>query len=281
MRSSRPTLSRGFTLVEMLVVIVIIGILTAILVPTVMAAIRRAKIGAMALEVKDLETALAAYKDANNDYPPDGTNVNAVKAHFRIAYQRITNHNAYINAWWSAGGDKLDPAEALVYFLSQTRNDVRDPLGTNGEVRKYFDFQETRLRDDDGDGFNEYYPPSGDEAPYVYFDGRTMTTATGPTVMYVTAAFPKTNGDPRISQLGRIRPFQTNSSKWIEPNKYQLFCAGLDSHFGVDDSTSGLPVPKQFPDPNYYQQVPTADRKLDEDNITSFSEGQTLGDHFP
>ncbi|MEO8498536.1 MAG: prepilin-type N-terminal cleavage/methylation domain-containing protein, partial [Planctomycetota bacterium] len=71
----------GFTLVEMLVVIAIIGILAAILVPTLGAAIRRAKIGAVAMEVNQLSQAIEAYKLEFNDYPPDFTNAAAFQAH--------------------------------------------------------------------------------------------------------------------------------------------------------------------------------------------------------
>ena len=107
MRTSRSRQRHGFTLVEMLVVIAIIGVLTAILVPTVASAVRRAREGATVLELKDLEAAIIAYKDANNDYPPDGTDLNAVTAHLRIAYQRIPNHAGYTSAWWGTGN--LDP----------------------------------------------------------------------------------------------------------------------------------------------------------------------------
>ncbi|MBP86555.1 MAG: hypothetical protein CMJ64_07560 [Planctomycetaceae bacterium] len=282
MRNSRSPNHRGFTLVEMLVVIVIIGILVAILVPTVANAIWRVKIGAIALEVKDLETAVAAYKSANNDYPPDGTNLAAVQAHFRIAFPRIPNHSVYVTSWWTAGGNNLDPAEALVFFLTKTTTDVRDPLNSGGgssEVRSYFDFKDTQLRDEDGDGFEEYYPASAREAPYVYFDGRVI----GTTSAYTATAFPKDPTDVRIATLGRARPFQTNAPDWIEPKKFQLVSAGLDNEYGVDyldPANSNALVPKQFPDPNYYIATGVS-REPDEDNVTSFSGGRTLGDNYP
>ena len=284
MRKSRSPKHRGFTLVEMLVVIVIIGILAAILVPTVANAIWRSKVSAISIEVKDLETAVAAYKSENNDFPPDGTNLAAVQAHFRIAFPRIPNHAAYVTSWWTAGGSGLDPAEALVYFLSQTTTDVRDPLNSSGaaaEVRSYYDFKDGQLRDDDGDGFDEYYPAAASDAPYVYFDGRVI----GTTSMYTLAAFPKDPSDSRIATLGRARPYQDNAStpNWIEPKKFQIMSASLDNEYGVDNldpAASNALVPKQFPDPNYYKAAGVS-READEDNVTSFSGGRTLGDHYP
>ena len=41
----------------------------------------------------------------------------------------------------------------------------------------YFDFRPERLKDLDGDGFNEYYPAGIDTAPYVYFHNKTYASA--------------------------------------------------------------------------------------------------------
>jgi prepilin-type N-terminal cleavage/methylation domain-containing protein len=61
----------GFTLVELLVVITIIGILTGLVTAAAVAARRRAKIAAIAIGVKQLETACQAYKEKFGEYPPD------------------------------------------------------------------------------------------------------------------------------------------------------------------------------------------------------------------
>ncbi len=62
---------RGFTLVEMLVVITIIGILAGLAIPAVIVARNRAKVGAMVMDIKQLEMACQAYKEKFGEYPPD------------------------------------------------------------------------------------------------------------------------------------------------------------------------------------------------------------------
>ena len=70
-RPHRPRLDRpGFTLVELLVAILIIGTLLAILLPTIAAAFRKAKEAQVAAEMSNLATALASFKNTYNDYPP-------------------------------------------------------------------------------------------------------------------------------------------------------------------------------------------------------------------
>ena len=61
----------GFTLVEMLVVITIIGILAGLAIPAVIVARNRAKVGAMVMDIKQLEMACQAYKEKFGEYPPD------------------------------------------------------------------------------------------------------------------------------------------------------------------------------------------------------------------
>ena len=71
------------TLVELVVVIVVIGILAAILVPTIGMAIKVSKNSSMAVELEQLAGAIEQYKAKTNDYPPDFTNAAAVLAHLK------------------------------------------------------------------------------------------------------------------------------------------------------------------------------------------------------
>ncbi|MBI3272335.1 MAG: type II secretion system protein [Planctomycetes bacterium] len=70
----RPT---GFTLIELLVVIAIIGVLAAILLPTITAVRCRAKEAACAAMVRDLESALKAYESDFARFPPNARAVAA------------------------------------------------------------------------------------------------------------------------------------------------------------------------------------------------------------
>lgn len=64
--SRRP----GFTLVELLVVMIVIGMLIALLFPAIGGAIRAARAAQVTAEINNLATAITRFKSSYSDYPP-------------------------------------------------------------------------------------------------------------------------------------------------------------------------------------------------------------------
>ena len=137
----------GFTLVEMLVVITIIGILAAILVPTILIAMNRAKVGRITLEESQLDAAIESYKQKYNDSPPDFSDRDLVIRHLRMAFPRMApaEWNVIVSTFWlyplnnpgTVGYDLsyVDRAESLVLWLGGLSDDPRRPFtGVGGPL---------------------------------------------------------------------------------------------------------------------------------------------------
>lgn len=65
----RHTGSKGFTLIELMVVIVILGILAAIIAPRIVGRIDEARVTEARVQIMNFETALKLYKLDNGAYP--------------------------------------------------------------------------------------------------------------------------------------------------------------------------------------------------------------------
>ncbi|NLF68036.1 MAG: type II secretion system protein, partial [Candidatus Anammoximicrobium sp.] len=195
MTTNQPRRPRGFTLVEMLVVIAIIGVLAAILVPTLYRVVVKARENRIAQELNQLHLAIESYKQKYGDYPPDFTTLmslndfetsagtHLIVRHIRKAFPRHTytlGTTGTLAAIFKDSDGNLvapDPSEALVLWLSQVREDPRQPLSGTDKRVVLFPFDEKRLVDLDGDGLLSYLPPDC-TMPYVYFDSRIYTDPT-------------------------------------------------------------------------------------------------------
>jgi len=68
-KTTRYKKRRGFTLVEILVVVVILGMLAALVVPNIMGQADEAKRTATAVQIREIENALDVYRLHNGFYP--------------------------------------------------------------------------------------------------------------------------------------------------------------------------------------------------------------------
>jgi len=268
----------GFTLVEMLVVITIIGILAGLIVAGVLPALTAAKRAQIVLDISELEKALAMYKSTYGAYPPDfsGTPAqNTLRLNQHLS--RIFPRRNQITDQPQVAIGRLDPSESLVFWLSGFSKDPTRPLTGQGARIPMTEFDKTRLIDFDNDGFPSYVPQSAPNAPYVYFNAKAQPNANG-TLQRFPNGLPKkyvgTNGSPKAYSFplgGNVMPMLSdrNNEVFVKENSFQIISAGLDEKFGLGVSANGGPM--SFP--NNGIPYPEVMR----DNLTNFSDG-TLED---
>src|SRR6516165_12313402 len=72
--------ARGFTLIEIMVVVIIIGLLAAVIVPQIMSRVDEARVTKAKQDIKSLETALTMFRLDNSKYPTTEQGLQALVA---------------------------------------------------------------------------------------------------------------------------------------------------------------------------------------------------------
>ena len=117
------TRRRAFTLVELLVVIVIIGILVALIIPVINSIDRKQKISVARAELHQLATAIEAYKTKLGFYPPDNPSNPAIN---QLYFELLGTTNN--------GTVKLPPTNwvTLDHSAQITSNDIASVFNVQG-----------------------------------------------------------------------------------------------------------------------------------------------------
>lgn len=284
---------RGFSLIELMVVMVIIAILMALILPAISGARQRARIAQVSAEVTQLDNAIAKFKSVYNLEPPsslyipaaggtwgaaDRSKVRSIWPQFNFA----TNGGLSIptRAAVKTGDIHLSGAECLVFFLGGIENTQSDPpvvlgfskdpqspwnpAGTNREG-PFFEFDNSRFTDLDNDGLLEFADPLPDQqTPYMYLSsqGRNYkrTNAAGSTLAeqddYDVHGGNSNTKDLQAVYLKTAAPVQAH-----RPDSYQIISPGPDATYGL----GGV-----YKDGSELTNA----RTVEADNITNFSGGQ-------
>jgi general secretion pathway protein G len=258
----------GFTLIELMVVIVIIALLMGLLLGAVMKVRGRATDAANAIEIGQLATAIEAFKRKYNvDYIPSQIKLDEQCTYGGASPTALdTFSKLYLRKLWprinltpvSSGGTGIDwngnssidatavvleGHQCLVFFLGGIpvasggnlgcigfADDPTNPANLTAATRQpaFYEFKSARLRSGTG-GFFSYADAYSTGSPFLYFSHYQAGND------YNTASTPKT-GFTNVPDCGvsfpGVSPYKDLTGRYIEPNLYQIISAGRDGAFG-------------------------------------------------
>ena len=112
----------GFTLIEIMVVVIIIGLLAGIVVPNVMDSLDKANVQKARADFKTLQTALKLYRIDNFNYPSTEQGLEALVSKPSIApIPRNYKSNGYIETLpkdpWGSDYQYMSPGESHEYDI--------------------------------------------------------------------------------------------------------------------------------------------------------------------
>ena len=293
--SQSRTGSRGFTLVELLVVITVIGILVGMLAVAIIPALQRGKEFAIQAEMKQIEQSIENFRNDKNFYPPSFEGLTF--AQFRSYVNQMAPNNretadGRLMPWWDNIGQFIDQESSLVFWLSGTFENQQYPITggspagtiiaahsfgadppTVGARKVYYDFQTGQLFGDQTDESVEYtVGTTPTEVPAAL---RATAAEPGIILEYMQEHGRSMDGRPSMGSdllfkyrdaasyaaAGAYHTGPVATPSYINPNTFQLVCFGLD---GSPGATNGAGVNASASDLS----------SEGEDNLCNFANGR-------
>jgi len=281
----------GFSLIELMVVIVIIAILMALILPALNAARLSARITAVSTEMTQLDQALVTFESKFKSLPPSSLTIPTSAALWSAADRAkilrvwdqfdfstcggLGSTSAGMLGSYPGAPVYLNGAECLVFFLGGVNSNPTGPpqfigFATNPQlpwavypanrVGPFFEnFIADRLVDLDGDGAKEFLDSLPDQStPYLFFSsqGKSYRKANSATAY---DDFDVHGGPSNPSDMTQIY-LGPDGRTPLRDQGYQLISPGLDKLYGIGGVyTDGDEL--------------TGTRIGEADNITNFSGG--------
>ncbi len=166
---------RGFTLVELLAVVLILAVLIALLLPAINAALRTAKNAAVGGEINQLAQALAQFKNQYGDYPP--SRILLVESG---DYSSFMGNAALTSNFNTTGAGDITVGQLAVRSVAALRKFFpRVALNTtpSGGATGWYDFNGDSLGNP-ASGTTQVYILQGHEALVFFLGGIPQVTST-------------------------------------------------------------------------------------------------------
>lgn len=271
----------GFTLVELLVVVAIIGILATLITAAAFRVIATTRVTTVRMKIGELEQALELYKNKFGEYPPMLNDAPAVARHIKKRWPRC-----------SVTSIPTTTKDSLVFWLGGFQNedgkycgfgvDKANPFGvTEGVGSGAYDnevfielIHGTNVKPDPDDGkIRVVISMGGKDYPVVYFRGRKG----GGEDAYKHKYKDNDNNDvteiwQETTSCGIASPYWKDSGKWHNPETFQLIHTGIDGEFFRFPETVTTDAAKKTYFDDYKNRRITNGSELndhDYDNITN------------
>lgn len=286
---------RGFTLIEMMLVIAIIALLAAMLLPAIQSAQTTARNAAVRSEISQLEAAIANFKATYGVEPPSGITICTNETEWGLPANAVSKTiisriwpnfqfgtGAVYPTAWTAASYTLNGSECLAFFLGGivtggapqgfSKNPTTPFAYTGGETRQgpFFEFQPNRLKEtpvaaNKTAGFQVYFDSlPGQTNPYLYlssYEGRG----------YLSTDIPLVNGTSNQVLPGPYRV--ASGGSFHKAKSFQIISPGMDGEFSSTTPAAPVLDSSFFFDPN--QPNGGLGQNLKSyDNITNLASGR-------
>jgi prepilin-type N-terminal cleavage/methylation domain-containing protein len=246
---------RGFTLVELLAVIMIIAMLAALVTPAVMRALASARNAAIKAEIDMLHMAIMNYKNEYGSFPPlvplalTITGSDAASRHLLRIFPRVggtanaafqVTNLSFLNTGTIplSGTNPINPTNALPMWLYGYTDDPTQPIFVSSSTprKKLFDFDASRLANI-GSGTVYYHVSGRPSVPYVYINSANYGPVGNPTQFVIASGTYR--AQTRVIGSGTV---------FFNADSFQILCAGRNevwSDTSDDDLSNFWPGTRQ------------------------------------